>query len=154
MKSVVVVYESQFGNTEQLAKEIAAGIEKTGEIRTFLSKPKEIEPTEIHAADAILFGCPVHAGGPTRGMKKFIGKLGKEGLSGKLTACFETYMGDHKSRAVGKMEGMIAEKLSGLTLVKPGLSALVVGFRGPLADDALQKAREFGSDFGQRLLTS
>jgi flavodoxin len=151
MKSVIVVYESRYGNTERLAQEIAAGIEETGEVKTFLTKPKGMEPNEIQAADAVLFGCPNHMGRPTRGMKKFIGKLGKEGLSGKTTACFDTYMGGDESKAVRKMEELIVEKLPGLSLVKPGLSALVLGMKGPLAEDALPKAREFGRQFGQKL---
>ncbi|MHA1959245.1 MAG: flavodoxin family protein [Candidatus Thorarchaeota archaeon] len=151
MKSVVVVYESQFGNTELLAQEIAAGIEETGEVKTFLTKPKSVEPREIQTADAVLFGSPNHMGRQTRGMKKFIGKLAREGISGKLTACFDTYMGNDESKAVHKMEELIIKKLPGLSLVTPGLSALVVGFRGPLAEDVLPKAREFGRQFGQKL---
>lgn len=54
--------------------------------------------------DMILIGCPKHFGGPTRGVKKFIDKLGKFQLSGKSYAVLDTYMWADFEKAVQKME--------------------------------------------------
>lgn len=150
MTRALIIYESKFGNTEQVARELAKGLEEVG-VETHLTKPKGMKLDEVTSFDVILFGCPVHMMGPTRGIKKTIDKVGKTGVSGKLTTAFETYAGDHMGKAVTKMEERIAKKMPGLDLVKPGFSALVEGFKGPVATEDLSRAVEFGKMLGNRL---
>jgi flavodoxin len=143
MPKAIVVYESVFGNTKRAAETIIEGIKGAG-VEADLSTPKELDPNQLTAFDAIIIGSPNHMGGATRGIKKFIDRLGKLKLEGKLTAIFDTYGGGEYEKAVKKMEKQILDKAPGLKLASPGLSLRVEGMRGPIAEGELPKCKEFG----------
>ena len=127
MAKVIVAYESKYGNTRLVAETIIDGMKEVKGIETVLNELKEVDLNKIPDYDAILVGSPNHFGRPTRGIKKFIDKLGKLNLKGKLGAVFDTYLGGNFEKAVKKMEKRINEKVPGLKLVAPGLSIKVQG---------------------------
>jgi len=106
---------------------------------------------EIPFYDAILIGSPNHVGGPTRGVRSFIDKLGDLRLDGMKYAVFDTYMGGDFEKAVKKMEKRINEKAPGLKRVVAGLSIKVKGIKGPILEDELPKCREFGKNIAIQL---
>lgn len=130
MVKVIVVYESKYGNTKLVAEKIIEGIREVEEIETILSELKEVDFNKIVDYDAILVGSPNHIGGPTRSIRKFIDRLGKLPLKGKLFAVFDTYLGKDFEKAVKKMEKKINEKAPGLKMIAPGLSIKVQGMKG------------------------
>jgi len=144
MAKVMVVYESKYGNTKLVAESIIEGLRGVSGIETVLSELKEVGLNQLTDFDVILVGSPNHMGGATRGVKKFIDKLGKLNLEGKLAAVFDTYMGKDFEKAVKKMEKQISDKVPGLKLAAPGLSARVEGYYGPIAEGELPKCKEFG----------
>jgi hypothetical protein len=86
-------------------------------------------------------------------MKGFIKKAAKVGLSGKVGSTFETYLASgHLGKATRKLESIISDKAPDLEVITPGFSALVKGMEGPLEESEIPKAREFGIQFGQKLL--
>jgi flavodoxin len=143
MTKAIVIYESVFGNTKRAAETIIEGMKGAG-VEATLSTPKEFDPNQLTDFDAIIIGSPNHMGGATRGIKKFIDKLGKLKTEGKLVTVFDTYGGMDYEKAVKKMEKQIAEKAPGLKLSSPGLSIMVEGVRGPIAEGELPKCKEFG----------
>ena len=153
MTKVIVVYESKYGNTKLVAETIIEGMKETGGIETELSELKEVDLNKIPDYDAILIGSPNHFGGPTRGAKKFIDKLGKLDLKGKMAAVFDTHIGGDFEKAVKKMEKRINEKVPGLKLLAPGLSIKVQGMKGPLVEGELPKCKEFGSEIAAQIKT-
>ncbi len=144
MAKAIVVYESKYGNTKLAAETIVEGMREVSGIETVLSEVKEVDLNRLTDFDVILVGSPNHMGGATRGVKKFIDKLGKLNLEGKLAAVFDTYMGKDFEKAVKKMEKQIREKVPGLKLAAPGLSVRVEGYYGPIAEGELPKCKEFG----------
>ena len=98
-----------------------------------------------------MVGSPTHIGGPTGGIKKFIGKLGKLPLEGKFFAAFATYFGKDFEKAVKKMESRISEKVPGLKMAAPGLSIRVEGMKGPISEGELPKCREFGNKIATQM---
>lgn len=144
MARVFVVYESVFGNTKTVAESIVEGLREVSGIEATLSKPRGVDLNQLVGYDAILVGSPNHACGATRGIKKFIDKLGKINLEGKLAAVFDTYGGQDFEKAVKKMEKQIGEKAPGLKLAAPGLSVKVKGLRGSIVEGELPKCKEFG----------
>jgi flavodoxin len=100
-----------------------------------------------------LIGSPNHFGGPTRGPKKFIDKLGKLPLKGKMFAVFDTYIGKDFEKAVKKMEKRINEKAPGLKQIAPGLSIKVQGIKGPILEGELPKCKEFGKKIATQVKT-
>ncbi len=143
MPKAIAIYESVFGNTKRAAEAIIEGMKGAG-VEATLSTPKELDPNQLSDFDAIIIGSPNHMGSATRGIKKFIDKLGKLKLEGKLVAVFDTYAGGEYEKAVKKMEKWLSEKASGLKIASPGLSIRVEGVRGPLSEGELPKGKEFG----------
>jgi NAD(P)H dehydrogenase (quinone) len=115
MAKVIVVYESRYGNTKHVAESIIEGINEVGVVEVSLKELKEVDFKEIPFYDAILIGSPNHVGGPTRGIKGFIDKLGKLPLEGKKFAVFDTYP-SFGEKAYGFNRGMNRRKIYVLNL--------------------------------------
>lgn len=145
MPRVIVVYDSQYGNTERVAETIVEGMRDAGEIETYLTNVKDVDVDTIANYDAILLGSPNHAGGPTRSIRKFIDRLSNLPLAGKEFAVFDTYMGKDVEKAVTKMEQQMREKAPALKMLAHGLSIRVEKWKGPIADGDLPKCKEFGT---------
>ena len=150
---VIVAYESKYGNTRLVAEAIIEGMKEVEEIETVLSELKEADLNKVPDYDAILIGSPNHWGGPTRGVRKFIDKLSKLNLEGKLFAVFDTCLGKDFEKAVKKMEKRINEKVPGMKQIAPGLSIRVQGMKGPILEEELPKCREFGSKIATQIKT-
>jgi len=153
MAKVIVVYESKYGNTKLVAEKIMEGMNEVEGIETVLSELKEVNLNKILDYDAILIGSPNHFGGPTRGSKKFIDKIGRFPLEGKMFAVFDTYIKGDFEKAVKKMEKMINEKAPRLKQIAPGLSIKVQGIKGPILEGELPKCKEFGNKIATQLKT-
>jgi anaerobic nitric oxide reductase flavorubredoxin len=143
MPKAIVIYESVFGNTKRAAETIIEGMKEAG-VSATLSTPKEFDENQLTDFDAIIIGSPNHMGSATRGIKKLIDRLGKLKPEGKLVTVFDTYAGREYEKAVKKMENQLSEKAPGLKLISPGLSIMVEGVRGPIAEGELPKCKEFG----------
>jgi flavodoxin len=150
MPEAIVIYESMFGNTKHAAEAIIEGMKGAG-VEASLSTPKELDPNQLSGFDAIIIGSPNHMGGATSGIKKFIDKLGKLKLAGKLVAVFDTYVAGEYEKAMKKMEKQIGNKAPGLKLASPGLSIRVEGVRGPIEEGELSKCKEFGTIIANQL---
>jgi len=148
---IMIVYETRYGNTKLVAETIAEGLREVEGTEVVVSELKEVDLNKIPDYDAILVGSPNHVGGPTWGIKKFIGKLGKLTLEGKLFAAFDTYLGISSEQAMKKMEKRISGKLPGAKLVAPGLSIKVKGMRGPISEGELPKCKEFGNKIATQI---
>jgi flavorubredoxin len=148
---VIVVYDSKYGNTKLVAETITAGMREVKGTETVVSGVKEVDLNRIPDYDAILLGSPNHIGGPTRGIKRFIDKLGKLPLEGKMFAVFDTYLGKDFEKAVKKMEKRIRDKVPGAKLAAPGLSIRVQGMKGPISEGELPKCREFGKKIAAQI---
>ncbi len=152
MKKVLVVFDTTYGNTEKLGREIAAGIEETGTAECKVIGIKDVKSENISDFDGVLFGGPIHAFRATRGIKSAVNEAAKKGLDGKLVSTFDTYQAPgHKGRAAKQIEEMIANKAPKARILSPGCTALVVDRKGPLDATEPTKAREFGKKFADEL---
>jgi len=93
--NVLIVYHSDYGNTEKMAKAIASGMkaaQSTTNVR--LQKADGTSPADLVSADVILFGTPVHMGGMAWQMKKLIDSCSslwmENALEGKVGGAFST----------------------------------------------------------------
>ena len=148
MAKVIIVYESKWGNTRQVAETIGEGMRESQEIEVSVQELGNIDIDRISEYDVILIGSPNHMGGPTRGIKKFIEKLGKLELGEKQAAVFDTCLTSDYEKTVKRMESEISKKQSRLQLIQPGLSVVVNGMKGPLAEGELDKCRDYGIKLG------
>lgn len=143
MKSLVIYY-SETGNTEKVAKAIALGLGAD------LKKIDEIKPEDLFEYDLICLGTPVHALGPAKPIKKFLDKLPM--LAGKKGAAFCTmhHFGHHRTLRIIKeeLEAKGVEYLGGYFC--KGLSRLIGNFgprifnKGRPSPKDLKEAENFG----------
>lgn len=152
MKKVIVVYESKYGNTKIVAEKIAEGLGTGKGIKVDVTNLKDVDLNRIPDYDVILIGSPNHMGRQTRGIKKFIDKLGKLKLKNKFAAVFDTCGSKDFEKAVKKMEKQLAKVALGLKLVSLGLSIEVKGMKGPILEEGLPKCEEFGRRIGAQIL--
>ncbi len=151
MVKVFVVYDTKHGNTKLVAEKIVEGMKEVEGIEATISDVEKTDSKRAADYDAILIGSPNHFGGPVRGIKRFIDKLGKLDLKAKWVAVFDTYLGGDFEKAVKKMEKRINEKVPRLKLIAPGLSIKVADMKGPIVDGELPKCKEFGKRIADQL---
>jgi len=150
MVKALVVYDSVYGNTEKVARALAAGLESGGGDVDVI-KVGLVKFDELGKVDLLCVGSPVHAWNMSKPAKEFLEHLKKvEGLSGKKAFAFDTKM---KSRLAGSAGGKIERKLKdlGLTIAKPSESAIVKGREGPLEENAEEKFQQIGAELAEML---
>jgi flavodoxin len=83
-----VIYDSQFGNTEQIAQAIAGTLSAFGQAQAVRVDPAH--PLELQGVDLLILGCPTQGFRPTPAMLSFLEKVSNTSLSGLAVACFDT----------------------------------------------------------------
>ena len=151
MVRAIIIYESKYGNTRQVAEQIAEGMRQIRGTEVTLAEVEQVDLNAVVNFDAILIGSPNHMGRPTRGIRRSIDNLDKLKLDNKKVAVFDTYLSKDFEKAVKKMEKQIVDKAPGLILAAPGLSIRVEGMKGPITEGELPKCREFGINIVTRL---
>jgi flavorubredoxin len=146
----LIVYDSVYGNTEKVAKALAAGL-KSGGVDVDAVKVDAVRFDELVAVDLLCVGSPVHAWNTSKSMKEFLERLKcVKGLTGKRAFAFDTKM---KSRLAGSAGGKIERKLEdlGLVIAKHSASAIVEGREGPLEESAEETFEEIGAELAKML---
>lgn len=93
MTKVLIVYASDHGGTEKMARAIAKGAEDIQNVQAIVRKAEEATKEETVGADALVLGSPVHMGSPDWRVKKFIdsicsGLWMENAMIGKVGAVF------------------------------------------------------------------
>jgi len=141
----LLVYHSRYGNTKRVAELIVEPLKNIENMHISIEFVKDVDLTKSDIYDLLLIGSPINLGGPDRSIKKFIKKLSRAPLKGKLFAVFDTYWSAKDcQKAVNKMEKLIIKKIPDVKLVSPGLSVQVSEIEGPIVKDDLIKCKEFG----------
>jgi len=152
MKQVLIVFDTKFGNTEQLAREIGTGIEAGGTAKCSIINISAVDSQDLSRFDGVLFGGPIHAFRATRGIQGAVEKASKRGLGGKLVGAFDTYQNlGNKGRAAGQTLDLLKKKAHDAKIFSEGLTSLVDGYKGPLNAAEPARAREFGQRFARAL---
>jgi flavodoxin len=150
MAKALVVYDSTYGNTEKIAKALAAGLESGGAAVNVV-KVDAVKFDELDGVDLLCVGGPVHAWNMSKPVKEFLGHLENvAGLAGKKAFAFDTKM---KSRLAGSAGGKIEGNLKdlGLIIVKHSESAIVKGSEGPLEEGAEETFKQIGAELAKTL---
>ena len=135
----LVIYDSQFGNTERIAAAIADTLRTTGEVRLAHVEPER--PLDLEGVDLLILGCPTQGWAPTVAMRALLAKLTPEQLHGRAVACFDTRF--QKPRWItGSAARRMAASVQhmGITLLAPPESFFVEGKEGPLLTGELGRA--------------
>lgn len=134
----LVVYDSQYGNTEKIAKAIGDAI--GGDVK--VARPAEVNAAELASVDLLIVGSPTQGGRPMKPVKDFLFALPATAVKGKKVAAFDTRVPSTWVKIFGFAAGRIgrALKSKGGTLVAPPEGFYVTGTKGPLKEGELERA--------------
>ncbi len=143
MKSLVV-YDSEFGNTEQVARAIAAVLREAGpsDVRS-LSDATSFAPD----IELLIVGGPTHAHGIDAAFKTFLETLPDTWVNGIEVATFDTRY-RMPELVTGSAAHAIAKRLTrkGAHLLDAPKSFFVEHKEGPLVDGELERAAAWAGD--------
>lgn len=134
--NVLVVYDSWYGNTEQLARAIA---DRLGSAR--LVKAKALGSLDLAGCDLLVIGSPTHAGGISLGLRFAVPRIPAAVVRGVSVAAFDTRFHEdvsHTGSAAVKIAKSLEKK--GARLVAPPESFFVSGMKGPLEEGEIERA--------------
>ncbi len=147
--NVLVLYDSEFGNTERLARAIGAALAAGSTVDVI--RASQASPEMLIEAEMLIVGAPTQGFRPTKPVTGLLEQLPPNALAGKKVAAFDTRI-DTKAMSspiLGFMvdKGGYAAKHIARGLEKAGGSLIVApeGFtvedtQGPLKDGELERA--------------
>jgi flavodoxin len=149
--NTLVIYDSQFGNTEQIAQAIAGALRAFGQAQAFRLDPAH--PLELQGVDLLILGCPTQGFRPTPAMLSFLEKVSNTSLSGLAVACFDTRFRGRlwKHSAAQHMAGQL--HTMGVEPLVPPESFFVKFTRegkGPLLAGEVERAASWASSVHQQ----
>ena len=136
--SAIVIYDSQYGNTEQIAKAIGSGFGSD----TKLVRVGDVKAEDIAPYHFVVIGSPTQGGRQTAAVKAFLEKLPAAALREKRLAAFDTRLKNVFVKMFGyaapRIEAAIKEKGGNATAQPQGF--FVKSAKGPLLDGELERA--------------
>ncbi len=159
----LVIYESMFGNTQVVARAIAAGIEASMHADIVeVGKAPSTVPADV---TLLVVGGPTHAFSMSwpstrrdaagrssevvsreRGIREWLGGLPGVTTSAEATT-FDTRTTSHLTGSAARAASRRLDRL-GYPIVAAPTSFRVTGTTGPLVDGELDRAREWGKALG------
>jgi flavodoxin I len=90
MAKAIIVYDTAYGNTEIMAKEIENGLKEAG-VDVVVKKALDAKVDELKDFDAVVLGCPTYYDDLISSIKWFLTDMRKVDLKGKVGAVFGSY---------------------------------------------------------------
>ena len=148
----LVVYDSKFGNTEQVARAIGAAL--APQVEVAVVRVNDARPEQLAGVDLLLVGSPTWGSRPTPAITRWLKGLPDRGLKGVQVAGFDTRadMSQVSSRFVTALVGFLGfaaapisarlGKKGGTVVIGPE-GFVVVDREGPLKEGELERANEW-----------
>jgi len=86
--NTLVVYDSQYGNTERIAQTIAGTLRAFGQAQAVRVDPAH--PVSFQGVDLLIVGSPTQGFRPTPAMQSFLENVSNQRRRGLAVACFDT----------------------------------------------------------------
>lgn len=139
--NAVVVYDSKFGNTEELARAIA---ERLAAAR--LVSAAEAGTFDLTGVDLLVVGGPTQVHGVSPALRDLLDRLPDDALQSASAAAFDTRY-DASRLLTGSAAMGIARRLKrkGARLLARPESFFVTTDKGPLADGEVERARTWAA---------
>ena len=145
----LVVYDSYFGNTEQVARAIGEALGTGADVEVL--KVDSVAPERLVGLDLLVVGSPTRAFRPTAAISGLLDGIPANGLRGVTVAAFDTgiSMDDMRPRILSWLAGLFgyaAKPISDKLRRKGGKPAVppegffVEGKEGPLKQGELERA--------------
>lgn len=140
---LIIVYESNTGNTRRMADAVAQGAREVPGVEVVLVNVAQASETQLAEADGVILGAPTRNTQIPPGMTQFLGRMKQVQLSGKQGAVFGSY--GWSGEAVGLLRS---------ALVAQGVQVPGAGLRIKRTPDSagLEQCRELGRSTAQHLV--
>jgi flavodoxin len=137
--NALVIYESQFGNTERIAQAIAQALGEYGVVR--LEPIGKAGPAVLQSIDLLVLGSPTQHNEATPDMLAWLDHIPPKILDGRPIAVFDTryHMLKLFSGSAAHVIGKEVRKRGG-RLIAPPESFFVAGRKGPLEAGEVERA--------------
>jgi flavodoxin len=134
----LVVYDSQYGNTEQIARAIAGAVGAEAKVPRF----GVLAAGELGSYDLLIVGSPTQEGKPVPTIKTLLEAIPPGSLKNTRVAAFDTRSWMKWVKILGFAAPRIADvlKLKGGSLIAPPEGFLVKTTKGPLVEGELERA--------------
>jgi flavorubredoxin len=138
--NTLVVYDSQFGNTERIAQAIADTLRAFGQAQAIRIDPAHL--VSFQGVDLLILGSPTQGFRPTLVMQTLLGNVSSQRLGGLAVACFDTRFRGRlwKSSAAPRMARQL--RTLGVEPIVPPESFFVKAMKkeGPLLAGEVERA--------------
>jgi len=149
---ILIIYDSVFGNTKQIAQAIGNTFSSEKNIKTI--HINDVKPEYLIGLDLLIVGSPTRSFRPTEVIKRFLNKLSSNSLNGISVAAFDTRFSlNHVEpkilRFMVKIGGYAARPITKKLLKKGGEflqspeGFIVTGVEGPLKIGELERAENW-----------
>ena len=148
----LIVYDSLHGNTEKIARAIAAGLAPSGDVKVL--RAGEANISELESIDLLIVGSPTQGGRPTPAIQDFLNRVSEPAIKGISVAAFDTRISTRWVGIFGYAAGKIAGSLKakGGTLILSPEGFFVKGTEGPLKEGELDRAASWAREILQNKL--
>ena len=151
----IVIYDSQFGNTAQIAERIGDGLRDAQQAPEAVEviRVGDVHLSQVGEGDLVIVGSPTQKFNPTPAIRAFLKGIPGDRLLNVKVAAFDTRLSEGKMREMSALLGWmvrifgyaaapIAKQLErrGGTLVLPPQGFYVEDMEGPLLEGELERA--------------
>ena len=148
----IVVFDTSYGNTKTIAETISETLKGSGiEVDAFYVK--DVKKVSAKDYNFLVLGSPTKFGTMSFTVKGFLGKVKSKEWMNKPFAAFDT----ENPENIERKEGSAAEKIAGrlrdkqMNQMLPVLKAVVLGWKGPLQEGEIERAKEYAGRLAAEL---
>jgi flavodoxin len=147
--SVLIVFDSIFGNTGQVAEAMADAVPDARAVHVH-----DAAGIDLNGVTLLVVGSPTRGFRPTPDMQEFVDGLGDDMLAGRRAAVFDTrldletvhpaplrWVMDVGGYAANTLERLLTDK--GCVMTGKPTGFLVSGSEGPLLEGEIERARDW-----------
>ncbi|HEY71264.1 MAG TPA: flavodoxin family protein [Anaerolineae bacterium] len=154
--NALVIYDSQYGNTEKIAMAIGDALGTSGDVQVL--HVELVKPMHLVELDLLVVGSPTQSFHATTAITKMLKELPAKSLMGLKTAAFDTRFPESEIKKIRALSFFVrlwgraafADKHIADLLKKKGGEAMVPsegfyvgGIEGPLMEGELERARNW-----------
>jgi flavodoxin I len=155
----LIVYDSVYGNTEQIARAIGDVLATRANVRTV--RVGDAQPEDLADLSLLVVGSPTHGSMASPATRAWLKALAPNSLRGVKVAAFDTRVAvsDVTSRVAAvfvRLLGYAAQPIAGHltkrggTLLVPAEGFFVKDTEGPLKDGELERAAAWAQQIAER----
>ena len=144
MANAIIVYDTAYGYTEQMAQAIEKGMKDDG-IDVVVKKALDTTVDELSGFDAVVLGCPTYYNDLISSVKWFLVEMRKADLKGKVGGAFGAYGWSGESIDLMRVP---MKQIFGMDTVDPGLKVKMTEI---VSGEGKKASVEYGKKIAERI---